>query len=154
MTRQELFEQVSNHDWFAVILIVAPYWFHQPDGSEMVGCQSLISIDVESDRGLNVTTRTQPDGPMDAETVIRHLRATFDQFGKPRIGVFIGESVWWSTAQMATKPETQPRAKDAQDLGVAWGQMPEAERSKLSTWLATVQLETAWTQAEWDARLN
>jgi len=148
MTREKYFLRKSKRRWYCLAGLFRPYWFDLPDGKPCVGCQLIGAIDFESQYFIGQWCAGRAPASVTAPEVIAFIEQLCSKHGKPKVGFYISCSVWYSSNDLYSDPDTRDRVIEARDAGLSWPAMSEADRSTVARFLQSRGLSVAWTDAD------
>jgi hypothetical protein len=146
--------ELSNPgDWFAIGCVFSgPFWFDdKTSGTECsqkyganVGVQTLVVMDVGSDKFLHGEPIPKVPDYLTADEVCGVLGKVFQTTGMPRIGVVIGSSVCQSSHELLLNEETRPRGEWLQKLEIEIPPMPALEKDQIRLRLTSLGLQVSF----------
>lgn len=142
-------------DWYAIGCVFTLYWFDDlppsgPKGSAArMGCQALAAMDVGSGEFLTqASLREHGPSPISAGEVMRFVNHILRGHSKPRVGVFIGQSVWMSSVDLLFLENTRARGEWLLEHGIEFDAMSDADRAAIADYLSRFGLRAAFSEEE------
>lgn len=141
MTKREL-RRISNRRWYAIGgVFIEPYWFGEPP---QFNCQTLMALDVESDKGLGAWVANRPTAPFSAAEWIKFVDEISTKYGPPTVGILISDSAWKSTHEMSNDPALQQRVSRLIAFGFSWEETAADERLRFALHFQSRGLRVEW----------
>lgn len=129
--------QIRVRDWFALgQIFTAPFYFDDPHSGDPlavkygvnIGVQALAASDVVSQYMLHARPIAKTPSALTAQEILTFLNEVFEKHGLPRIGIFLGPSIWMSSAEMLLDDVLAKRGELLRTLDIEIGPMQNRDK--------------------------
>jgi len=124
-------------DWFALgQIFMGPFYFDDPNSGDPlavrygvnIGVQALAASDVVSQYILHARPIAKAPSPLTAQEMLTFLNEVFEKHGLPRIGIFLGPSIWMSSEEMLLDDVLAQRGDLLRRLDIDIGPMQNRDK--------------------------
>ncbi len=127
---------LSVHDWYALGCVFFPQTILIGD-KPIIGLRQISVLDMASFYTMHFKLIPCEPTTATADDVIGLLKETFDRCQKPRCGVVVGPSVWYSSQELLFDEDTAPRCQNFENWGIEFAPMTQRHKDEILTWCKT-----------------